>query len=154
MSSRFGGGIEITRILASRPAGHKRHIVSAYDRELTRLRAIALEMVERTLDQTQLAVMALVEGGAAEARRVLEREPQLDALNLDAGEEVFRIIARRQPTATDLLTTTHTLERIGSHASNIAEQVIYVVEGEDVRYRNRELLIQNLPGRAAGDHRS
>jgi phosphate transport system protein len=36
------------------------------------------------------------------------------------------------------------LERIGNHAYNIAEQVIYVAEGKDIRYRNREILIETL----------
>ncbi len=43
-----------------------------------------------------------------------------------------------------LLTSAHALERIGNHAANIAEQVIYVALGQDVRYRNREILIETL----------
>jgi phosphate transport system protein len=43
-----------------------------------------------------------------------------------------------------LLLIAHSLESIGRHASAIAEQVIYVVDGTDVRYRNREILIETL----------
>ncbi|AGA91249.1 phosphate transport system regulatory protein PhoU [Thioflavicoccus mobilis 8321] len=39
------------------------------------------------------------------------------------------------------------LERIGNHAGNIAEQVIYVAKGQDVRYQNRENLIAALSQR-------
>lgn len=39
------------------------------------------------------------------------------------------------------------LERIGNHAGNIAEQVIYVAKGKDVRYQNRENLIAALSQR-------
>jgi phosphate transport system protein len=38
----------------------------------------------------------------------------------------------------------HALEHIGRHAGAIAEQVIYVAEGKDVRFRNREILIETL----------
>jgi phosphate transport system protein len=44
----------------------------------------------------------------------------------------------------ELLAIEHGLERIGGHGANIAEQVIYIVRGDDVRYRNRELLIDAL----------
>ena len=48
-----------------------------------------------------------------------------------------------------LLTIAHALERSGNHANNIAEQVVYVITGEDVRYRNRELLIDSLSSRGS-----
>jgi phosphate transport system protein len=43
----------------------------------------------------------------------------------------------------------HALEHIGRHAGAIAEQVIYVAEGKDVRFRNREILIETLRHRPA-----
>ncbi|EGV30337.1 phosphate uptake regulator, PhoU [Thiorhodococcus drewsii AZ1] len=231
------------------------HTVRRYDEELAKLRAIILEMGEHVVGQARSAVMALVDRDDSQAYRVLDREPQIDYLSLDADEEVFRVIARRQPTAVDLrivlalskiasdaeragdkakivaeqalelkklsgdsdylrddlraalgrledaacsmfersiravvnfdvalslaifedeprlsdastevrhllgeddqkglsqrqvvclLTCAHGLVRIGNHASNIAEQVIYVALGQDVRYRNREILIETL----------
>ena len=48
------------------------------------------------------------------------------------------------PTLGPLFIVAHALEHIGKHACAIAEQVIYVAEGKDVRFRNREILIETL----------
>jgi phosphate transport system protein len=228
------------------------HTVRGYDRDLTKLRTLILEMGERTVEQVQTAVSALLDGDPVPAYRVLDREPQIDFLAMDADEEAFQLIVRRQPKAIDLrivlalakiadeaeraadkaariahraivlretggvlseplrgclqglneavccvferamasvgtfdtdlaigvfkdetrlaaankdligcLTSNadetlpltqlelffaiaHALYRIGHHAGAIAEHVIYVAEGQDVRFRNRELLIETL----------
>ena len=73
------------------------HTVRRYDQELAKLRGIILEMGERVVEQTQSAVRALVDREDSQAFRVLDREPQIDFLSLDADEEVFLVIARRQP---------------------------------------------------------
>jgi phosphate transport system protein len=228
------------------------HTVRGYDRDLAQLRGLILEMGERAVEQTQAAIAALLEDDPSPAYRVLDREPQIDFLALDADEEVFQVITRRQPTAVDLrivlalgriaaeaeragdkavriarhalalreagappphsildavrglneiaccafqrsvaavsqfdidlsvgvfedepalyaaalaldrllvapepqplppaqlaplLAVAHALTHIGEHGAAIAEQVIYVAEGTDVRFRNREILIETL----------
>jgi phosphate transport system protein len=44
----------------------------------------------------------------------------------------------------DLVFALRALERIGQHAGNIAEQVIFIAKGKDVRYQNKEVLIETL----------
>jgi phosphate transport system protein len=77
---------------------------------------------------------------------VFEDEPRLFGVSDEArdflGQEDLAGFTPRQIVC--LLTSAHALERIGNHASNIAEQVIYVAEGKDIRYRNREILIETL----------
>ncbi len=63
------------------------------------------------------------------------------------GEEAQEGLTARQTVC--VLTSAHALERIGNHAANIAEQVIYVAEGQDVRFRNREILIETLRHRGS-----
>lgn len=236
----------------------RRHIVRAYDRELTQLRALVVDMGEAVIEQTRRAVRALTQLDGALARQVIDAKPRIDALSLAADEEIFTVIAKRQPTAVDLrvvlavskvagdleragdkaariarnvlrlvedgaldagglpsslqpplrriddlvccmleravdamtrpdldkatgvfqdaetlqgaytelsdallaeqttlggvrlarlLGIAHALERIGNHAAGIAEQVVYVITGQDVRHRNRELLVDALRSR-------
>jgi phosphate transport system protein len=236
--------------------GH--HIMRAYDQELARLRNLVLEMKTRVLDQTREALTALLQPDVNAAHGVLDREPGIDTLTLEADEEIFILIAKRQPTAVDLrlvmaiskvvsdlerggdhaasmarsairlhqaghrqptaplseslqqlfatgcrmleqsvtalteakleqaievferetafynqvratreeildsdyaqqpralaelLAIPHALKRLGNHGANIAEQAVYVIRGDDVRYRNRELLIDALRQATAG----
>ncbi len=44
----------------------------------------------------------------------------------------------------DLVFALKALERIGQHATNVAEQVIFVAKGKDVRYQNKEVLVETL----------
>lgn len=44
----------------------------------------------------------------------------------------------------DMVFALRALERVGDHAGNIAEQVIFVAKGRDVRYQNKENLIEAL----------
>ena len=37
-------------------------------------------------------------------------------------------------TALDIITIARAIERVGDHAKNLAEQVIYIVEGRDIRH--------------------
>jgi phosphate transport system protein len=69
---------------------------------------------------------------------VIARDDQVDAMNEELFRELLtymmedpRAIAR----GIALTLVVRSLERIGDQATNIAEQVIYLVEGEDVRHR-------------------
>lgn len=122
------------------------HTVRRYDQELAKLRAIILQMGERVVDQTQAAVAALIEDDESQAYRVLDREPLIDYLSLDADEEVFRVIARRQPTAVDLRIVlalskiAGEVERAGDKAARIARQALELRQQES----GGELLVEPL----------
>jgi len=236
------------------------HTVQAYNQELGRLRGLVLDMGEYVLEQTHAAAQALIAGDVALARSVIDKEPKLDQMELDADEAIFNLIAKRQPAAidlrlvlalskivgdleragdkaeriawcvvrllerdgqqpaakilhhvrvladlscammergldalaraevepaldvfaddrrlddeldaalrhlitfvlqdsslvgqvVDLVFAIKALERIGQHASNISEQVIFIAKGKDVRYQNKEVLIEALRKRADG----
>jgi phosphate transport system protein len=49
----------------------------------------------------------------------------------------------------DMVFALRALERVGDHAGNIAEQVIFVAKGQDVRYQNKEVLVEALRRRKA-----
>ncbi len=126
------------------------HTVRGFDRDLTRLRELILEMGERVVEQTQTAVAALLGEDLTPAYRVLDREPQIDYLALDADEEAYHVIARRQPKAVDLRIVlalsriADDAERAGDKAARIAYRAISLREQgaelpEPVRDRFRRL---------------
>lgn len=87
------------------------------------------------------ALDAFVRKDAELARRVLATDDQVDAFK----EQIFRELLTYMmsdpatiPRALSLILISRNLERIGDHATNIAEEVIYVVQGREVRHSHEE----------------
>jgi len=108
----------------------KSHTDRQYESELTRLRDLLAAMggkVEAMIDD---AVQALVEHDARRASEVVERDREVDLLEIDVDELCLQVLAKRQPTASDLrfiavsLKLVVDLERIGDIAVNIAERAM------------------------------
>ena len=78
-----------------------------------------------------------IEGDLAKARLVLTRDAEIDALNRRNYEELFGKAgdaAKVSASHVELIFISKALERIGDHSKNIAEQVIFLLSGEDVRH--------------------
>lgn len=72
------------------------------------------------------------------AREVITDDLAIDAMKSEMKDEIVAALRREPEHAESLITLlaiTHRLERIGDHASNIAEDVIYMVEAEIVRHQ-------------------
>ena len=71
-------------------------------------------------------------------RVVCRLDDEVDRYNADIIEELIRVM-RRSPEMVEpglsLFSATRHLERIADHATNIAEDVVYLVEGEIIRHR-------------------
>ncbi|NBN94421.1 MAG: hypothetical protein EBV31_02145 [Verrucomicrobia bacterium] len=66
-----------------------------------------------------------------------ERDAEIDALNRKNYEELFGKagdVAKVSASHVELIFISKALERIGDHSKNIAEQVIFLLSGEDVRH--------------------
>ena len=91
----------------------------------------AQEMVRKALD-------SLVNQDASLAREVLAMDDEVDAMNRRMYDQV-RDGIRQHPdqleALTHVLSASRHLERIADHATNIAEDVVYMVEGEIIRHR-------------------
>ena len=104
--------------------------MSIFDEELKTLRERVLRLGYMVESAVRDSVKAVVEGNDDLAREVIERDHQINTLEVKIDEECIRLIALRQPMARDLrfITTamkiTVDLERMGDLAVNIAERAI------------------------------
>jgi len=103
---------------------------------LMRMGRIVREMLGQSLD-------ALVTLNADKAAAVIVRDDEVDRLNAEVIESVIaQATGVGNGAVTEALILTHSiardLERIGDHATNIAEDVGYLVDGTILRHRNRQ----------------
>ena len=98
--------------------------------DIPRLASLAAAMVRK-------ALQAFIEGDAELANSVLQLDDQVDEMNRDAFRALSSLISERPemtPQALNALIISRSLERVGDHATNIAEDVIFWVRGADVRH--------------------
>lgn len=113
---------------------HTQHISQQFNAELEELRSHLLAMGGLVEKQVNDAVSALIEADAALAQQVRELDSQINHMERDIDEECVRILARRQPAASDLRLiisiskSVIDLERIGDEASKIAKRAIALCE--------------------------
>lgn len=104
--------------------------MSIFDEELKTLRERVLRLGYMVESAVRDSVKAVVERNSDLAKEVIERDNQINTLEVKIDEECIRLIALRQPMARDLrfITTamkiTVDLERMGDLAVNIAERAI------------------------------
>ena len=104
------------------------HTLSIYDRELTHLDDLVLGMGLYGISQLERAMLALEARDSAVAASVIAGDIREDTLEADVDDLVVRLIALRQPAASDLRHVTCAfkaavhLERIGDYAVNVAKQ--------------------------------
>ncbi|MBN1268890.1 MAG: phosphate signaling complex protein PhoU [Kiritimatiellae bacterium] len=98
-------------------------------------------MVEKTRNMLRQALDALVNMDTGLAQKVCAEDDEVDAINRDMYEQVKDAI-RKHPQDLDalihLLGVSRYLERIADHATNIAEDIIYMIQGKIIRHRAEE----------------
>jgi phosphate transport system protein len=99
------------------------------------------QMAEKAQAMLHKSLDALVNLDPKLAREVCAADDEVDAMNRDAYLRVQEGIRRhpeRMESLIHLLSVSRHLERIADHATNIAEDVIYMCEGEIVRHRSED----------------
>lgn len=94
-------------------------------------------MANLGLQMLKEALNAFVNHEPAKARAIIPRDKQIDSLNKQLHRELASYMVERPSTISrclHLMTISKSLERIGDHATNIAEEVVYLHEGEDIRH--------------------
>jgi len=72
------------------------------------------------------------------ARALVKRDDEVDMMNRQLHRELTSFMIEDPHTITralNLMSVAHNLERIGDHATNIAEEVVYLYEGRDIRHQ-------------------
>jgi phosphate transport system protein len=99
-------------------------------------------MTEKATDMVRRSLDAFVHSDAAAARAVIRMDEQVDADNDVIIEELIGRM-KQSPDQIEaglsLFSAVRHLERIADHATNIAEDVVYLVEGEVVRHHPEAL---------------
>jgi phosphate transport system protein len=99
-------------------------------------------MTDLTIGMVRRSLAAFVSLDTREARTVCRLDDEVDRYNAEIIRELIHTM-RSSPEmiepALSLFSATRHLERIADHATNIAEDVIYLVEGEIVRHRPEAL---------------
>nr|WP_324257827.1 phosphate signaling complex protein PhoU [Cellvibrio fontiphilus] len=109
---------------------HTHHISQQYNIELEAIRTHLSEMGGMAQRQVNDAIQALIDADIERAEQVVRADTKVNSMEVTIDEECVRILARRQPAASDLrlviaVTKAITdLERIGDEASKIARQAI------------------------------
>jgi phosphate transport system protein len=102
--------------------------------DIPRMADIAQEMLRDALD-------AFVRRDTDLAQQVLNEDDRLDSLKTQIFRELLTYMLQDPHTiepALDLILMSRHLERIGDHATNVAEDVIFIVSARDVRHHARE----------------
>ena len=92
---------------------------------------------EKVGTMIRCAIQSLLEADAKLAEHVLALDDEIDDMNRDVQTELVDVM-RQHPTvsgqALNAIIISRNLERVGDHATNIAEDVIFWVRGADVRH--------------------
>lgn len=100
------------------------------------------QMVAASTDMVRGALDAFVNLDSTAARQVCQRDDVVDDLNAEIIDELLALMKDHPGSiepALHCFSAARHVERIADHATNIAEDVIYLVEGDIVRHARREM---------------
>jgi len=111
--------------------------------DLPRMATMAIEMLRD-------GITAFINREPDRARSVIPRDREVDTLNRQLHRELSSFMIERPTTITrclNLMVISKSLERIADHATNIAEEVVYLYEAKDIRHMGQNANETQNPGR-------
>lgn len=111
--------------------------------DLPRMATMSLEMLRD-------ALTAFVNREPERARKVVPRDQDVDDLNRQLHRELSSYMVERPTTITRclrLMVISKSIERIADHATNVAEEVVYLYEAKDIRHSSQKQNETENPGR-------
>ena len=112
--------------------------------DIPRMATLASDMVRRSLQ-------SFIDANAELARSVLTMDDAVDAMNRAAYKALTKVMEEQShlaPMALSALMISRSLERVADHATNIAEDVIFWVQGADVRHHKSVMAKQQAQQQA------
>ncbi len=100
--------------------------------DIPRMAELAQSMIRDALD-------AFVYEKPDGAREIIQRDEKVDQLNHQLHRELTSFMVEDPHTITrclNLMSVAHNLERIADHATNIAEEIVYLYEARDIRHQH------------------
>jgi len=110
--------------------------------DLPRMATMALEMLRD-------AISSFINRDPDQARGVIPRDKEVDNLNRQLHRELSSFMVERPANISrclNLMVISKCLERIADHATNIAEDVVYLYEAIDIRHSGQKLNEDKDPG--------
>jgi phosphate transport system protein len=110
--------------------------------DLPRMATMAIEMLRD-------AITAFINRQPDLARAVVPRDVEVDVLNRQLHRELSSFMVERPSNISrclHLMVISKTLERVADHATNIAEEVVYLYEAIDIRHSDRKIIEDENPG--------
>ena len=126
------------------------HTIRRYEDELQILKEKILAMCGRVEKATKRSVKSLVRQDVGRAQKVIDRDENINSMELEIDEMTRTILALRQPAASDLrfvMTTIKIvtdLERMGDLAEDIAENMLKTAENPVIQIASRESLSERV----------
>jgi phosphate transport system protein len=102
--------------------------------DLPRMAAISLEMLRDSIS-------AFINKEPDKARGVVTRDIEVDNINRQLHRELSSFMVERPTTISrclNLMTISKSIERIADHATNVAEEVVYLYEAIDIRHSGKK----------------
>jgi phosphate transport system protein len=98
-------------------------------------------MAKTALEMLKTALDSFVNREPDRARKVIPRDKEVDTLNKQLHRELASYMVEKPSTITrclNLMVISKSLERIADHATNVAEEVVYLCEARDIRHGSEE----------------
>jgi len=112
--------------------------------DLPHMAALALNMLKTALD-------AFVQRDSAAARALIPHDREVNALNKQINHDLADYMVENPDAikrCLNLIIVTKCLERIADHAKNVAEEVVYLCEAQDIRHPGKVKSELAAPGNA------
>lgn len=113
--------------------------------DIPRMATMALGMLKEALD-------AFVNHDPLRARAIVPRDKEVDQLNKQLHRELSSYMVERPSTISrclNLMVIAKSLERVADHAANVAEEVVYLWEANDIRHSSAGANTPSVAGSAA-----